>query len=84
MGGHPNERGLTVNVAIRQGDGGKHYDQISLHRDGPALCFGLHSAVEVGAAAIGMLRLVFAEHVGADTADDQAFRGAFRRGRATY
>ena len=84
MGGHPNERGLTVNVAARQDDGGKHYDQISLHGDGPVLRFGLHSAVETGAAAIGMLRLIFAEHVGGDTEEDQAFRRALKRGRAAF
>lgn len=84
FGGHPNERGLTVNAAIRKADGAKHFDQIYLHSDGHALRFGLHSAVEAGAVAVGLLRLVFAEKIGQDTGEDAAFRATLKRSRMAF
>lgn len=84
FGGHPNERGMSVNSARRPNESGKRFDQIYLHGDGPALRFALHSAVEAGAAALGMLRLVFSERLGPDEPADAAFRVALKRGRVSF
>ncbi len=61
---------MSVNKATGVEGGAKLIQQVYLHGNGPALRFALHSAVEVGAAAVAMARLVWAERMGQDTAED--------------
>lgn len=84
FGGHPNERGMSVNANTRPGDGVKHFEQLYLHGNGPPLRFGLHSAVEVGAAAVGILRLIWSERMGPDTNEDVALRAVLKRTRLEW
>jgi hypothetical protein len=84
FGGHPNERGLSVNATVRKRGGAKHFDQLYLHGGGPALHFALHSAVEAGAAAVAILRLIYSERLGKESPQDLAFRAALKRGRVSF
>ncbi len=85
FGGHPNERGMSANAKrYPLKDGGKRFEQIYLHGDGPTLRFGLHCACEAGAAAVGMARLIWSERMGPDAAEDAAFRAGLKRDRLEW
>ncbi|MDO8410363.1 MAG: hypothetical protein Q7S93_09920 [Phenylobacterium sp.] len=77
-GGHPNERGLSANAQAMPDEEGRRFIQIYLHENGPRLVFGLHAVLEAGAAALAILRLVFAERLGPDDESHRAFRANLR------
>lgn len=84
LGAHPNERGLSANAKLVPHPEGKRFLMIYLHENGPQLRFGLHTALEAGAAAIAMLRLVFPEVLGRDQPVHRDFRATLRAGRAAF
>lgn len=84
FGGHPNERGMSVNALTSAGEGIEYVGQLYLHGNGPQLQFGLQSTVEAGAAAVGMLRLIWSERMGPDTDEEVEFRAALKRRRLKW
>jgi hypothetical protein len=84
LGAHPNERGLSVNAKLAPTPEGKQFLLIYLHENGPQLRFALHSALEAGAAAIAMLRLVFPHILGPDEAVHRDFRTKLRASRPKF
>jgi hypothetical protein len=84
LGAHPNERGLSANAKLVPHPEGKQFLMIYLHENGPQLRLGLHAALEAGAAAVAMLRLVFPEVLGSDEPVHRDFRAKLRAARATF
>lgn len=84
LGAHPNERGLSANAKSEPNAEGKRFLLVYLHENSPALRFGLHAALEAGAAAIAMLRLIFPDVVGPDEPMHRDYRAKLRAGRASF
>ena len=84
LGAHPNERALSTNAKLAPYPKGKQFLLIYLHENGPQLRFGLHAALEAGAAAIALLRLVFPEVLGRDQPVHRDFRAKLRAGRVRF
>lgn len=61
FGGHPNERGFSSNMQIRNEADRTHFLTVYLNEDNNALNFGLKTAVQVGLWSLFCFRLLYPE-----------------------
>lgn len=63
-GGHPNERGMSMNSEIFDlPDGGKQFQALYLHGNGLMLDFGLRMTAQVGLCALRIARVIYPTRV---------------------
>ena len=59
FGAHPNERGVTGNLAIMENDGRKQFLQIYMHGEGPAMDHGIVTTARIGVCALETLQNLY-------------------------
>lgn len=59
FGGHPNERAITSNLAIKEAEDRKEFQQIYLHGDSLALEHGLKTTAQTGVCALEIFQEIF-------------------------
>ncbi len=59
FGAHPNERGITGNLAINENEGGKQFLQIYMHGEGVALDHALITTARVGLCVLETLQNLY-------------------------
>lgn len=79
-GGHPNERSISLNARVEQGEEIR-IEQTLLHGDGSELLFGLNAAMEAGSCALALLRLIFPSELGMDEEEDRQLRAVLADAR---
>ena len=59
-GGHPNERGTTVNMTMEEiEDGWRRFNTVYLHGDGLFLDFALKTTAQVGICALRLAKVIY-------------------------
>lgn len=63
-GGHPNERGTFASMTMEETeDGGRRFNTVYLHDDGPLLDFALRTTVQVGICALRFAKVIYPHRV---------------------